>query len=904
MINFTKKSISVLTMYQMIFVLFALTLSLFAQPQYRINEARTKAEALQRSMDKSKRNITTSNQNSYDVKHYLIDINFDPARQVINGLVVVTAEITGNSLSLFDLDLSNNMVVDSVISGGSTVSYSRNGDLLTINLEKEYTSGETAKVAVYYNGSPEASGLGSFGFDSFNGKPLIWSLSEPYGAREWWPCKDAPGDKADSVDIKYTVPEGMIAASNGRLIDETTANGKTTFWWKENYPIATYLVSIAAYEYTHYTDEYIAMNGDTMGIDFFVAPEHYENSRYTFLDVSDMISVFAGLFGEYPFVKDKYGHAEFPWGGGMEHQTITSLGNIHSSNGLYFQGLIAHELAHMWWGDMITCSNFRNIWINEGFATYSEALLAEALYGKDSYKSQISLEEHYGGGTVIVDDTTDVNRIFSGALSYSKGAYVLHMLRHVVGDEDFFNILRTYADDPRFKYKDADTEDFRGVCEEVSGMNLEKFFDQWIYGEYFPQYSYGYTVNETGNVFEVNLVIDQIQTNTGLFWMPIDVEITTTSGKQTVVVWDSLETQTFTFYLDESPVKVELDPDEWILKKTSEKLVNASLDKGALLVNGLNWSLGDKVYSAYENSTFWGNTEISFWDLFDEPNNGYPAALPEAVGNGEIGIATLAQYSTIIWLSHNNGGDLPDWNNLQIMDYLEAGGNVILMTRTGRQFINDRMANYIGIDWGSSSSSIVHNCISTYSGVTDMELTSANTFIDLFSTEPAKDYSKLLFKTNESLEQERGMGIWANPPDGGQFVYIAARPYLVNQEDLKNNLEYIATTMFGEPVGVEDVSGSPVPNEFSLKQNYPNPFNPITKIRYEIPVIETGRPASIVSLAVYDILGKQVAVLVNEVQSPGTYEVEFNASELTSGIYFCELKANESRRISKMILLK
>ena len=886
----------------MIILFFSITLSLSAQPQYRINEAKTKAEALQKTIDMN--NTTTSNQNSYDVKHYLIDIDFDPARLVINGMVVVTAEITGSSLSLFDLDLSNNMVVDSVISGGSSVTSNRSGDLLTINLDKEYASGEIVEVEVYYNGSPEASGLGSFGFDNYNGKPLIWSLSEPYGAREWWPCKDAPGDKADSVDIKYTVPEGMIAASNGKLMDEATANGKTTFWWKENYPIATYLISIAAYEYTHYTDEYVSMNGDTMSIDFFVAPDHYNASRNTFMDVSGMISVYAGLFGEYPFVKDKYGHAEFPWGGGMEHQTITSLGNIHSSGGNYSQGLIAHELAHMWWGDMITCSNFKNIWINEGFATYSEALLVEAVYGEAAYKNQIANEEYYGSGSIYVDDTTDVNRIFSGTLSYSKGAYVLHMLRHVVGDENFFNILRTYAADARFKYKDADTEDFRGVCEAVSGMNLEKFFDQWIYGQYFPEYSYGYRVNETDTGHEVNLVIDQVQTNTGLFWMPIDVRITTASGEQKFVAWDSLETQTFTFNLDESPVKVELDPDKWILKKTSEKLVDASLDKGALLVNGLNWSLGDKVYSAYENSAFWGNTEISFWDLFDEPDGGYPVALPEAIGNGDLGIATVAQYSTLIWLSQNNGGDLADWNNLQIMDYLDAGGNVILVTRTGRQFISDRMANYIGIDWGTTTSSVVQNCLSTYSGLSDMELTSTNTFIDLFAPEPTQDYSTLLFKTDESLEQEMGMGIWANPSDGGQFVYIAARPYLIDQEDLKSNLEYITITLFGEPVGVEEIPDTDIPTEFSLDQNYPNPFNPATTIRYSIPVTENNLNGGLVTLKVYDILGRQVSVLVNEFQTPGNYKLDFDASGLTSGIYIYKLNAGQVELSKKLMLIK
>lgn len=876
--------------------------SLTAQHEHRAAEAKMKAEILRKAFEKNR--VMTDNQAEYDVKHYLIDIEFNPGRTEIYGAVRVTAEVTGQSLARIELDLADNMIVDSVNSNGIMSSYQHVNDVITIDLDNEYSSGETVSVTVFYNGSPEASGLGSFGFDSYNGKPLIWSLSEPYGAREWWPCKDAPKDKADSVDIKFTVPEPMIVASNGKLISESTADGKTTFWWKVSYPITTYLVSIAAYEYTHYSDQYISASGDTMDIEFFVAPDHYEASQSAFYEVKDMIAVYSELFGEYPFIKEKYGHAEFPWGGGMEHQTITSLGNIHNSGGYYSQGLIAHELAHMWWGDMVTCSDFKNIWINEGFATYSEALIVEAIYGFDAYKNQISLEEYYGQGTIYVDDTTNVNRIFSGDLSYSKGAYVLHMLRNVVGDENFFAILKAYGSDPRYKYRDASIEDFQGVCEDVSGMNLEKFFQQWLYGEYFPYYSYGYSIDSTAGGYEINLVIDQIQTNTGLFWMPIDIRVTTASGQQTFTVWDSLQTQTFTLALDGEPVKLEFDPDKWILKKTREKLVNASLDKGTLLVNGLNWRLGDRVYSPYEKKAFWGNAEVTFWDLFDEPSSGYPQSLPAPKGNGDLGVSVLAQYSTVIWIAQNYGGDLSYWQNLAMLDYLKAGGNIILVTRMGREFIDPGLAAYLGIDWYGETSSVIHNCISTYPGLVDMELESRNTIIDLFETDLTKDYSTLLFTTDESLDQELGMGVWAKPEGGGQFVYIAARPYLINPENLQTNIEYIATELMGETVDVEDISNSSIPSEFTLDQNYPNPFNPTTKIKYSVPELADVR------INVYNLLGEKVRTLVNQTQQPGNYEVSFDASSLSSGVhhasgvYFYELNAGNFRRTRKMILLR
>jgi hypothetical protein len=890
-----------------IMIVFIWTYSAVAQHQHRIEEAKTKAESLQKSF--AKNYTMTDNQGGYDVKHYQIAITFDPARSTIYGMVEVTAEIISGSLSTIDLDLADNMNVDSVFCAGLKSTFQTNSGILTISLDQQYSNGQQVSVAVYYNGHPQPSGLGSFGFDSYNGKPLIWSLSEPYGARQWWPCKDAPSDKADSVDIKYTVPQGMIAASNGLLEDETTINGKTTFWWKVRYPITTYLISIAAYEYTHYTEEFTSITGETMNLEFFVSPDHYQNAVQSFSVTKDMITIYENLFGPYPFIKEKYGHAEFPWGGGMEHQTITSLGNIHYSNGFYSRGLIAHELAHMWWGDMITCSDFKNIWINEGFATYSEALLIEATEGFESYKNQISTEEYYGPGTIYVNDTTDVNRIFNGQLSYSKAGYFLHMLRHVVGDENFFNIIKTYGSDPRYKYKDAGTEDFRGVCESVTGMNLEKFFAQWIYGEYFPEYSYGYYVDTTSNGFAVNLSVDQIQENAGLFWMPIDIRITTASGRETYVVWDSLQTQNYEIMLEEYPEKLEFDPDKWILKKTREKLVNASLDKGALLVNGLNWSLGDKVFSAYQNKSFWGNTNISFWDIFEEPAAGYPGSLPAPIGNGQLNISTLSEYSTVIWISHNYGGDLNSWNNLHMIDYLKAGGNIILITRMGRQFISSVLADYAGLEWNSATSNIIYNCISVYPGLNDMEFSLSHTIIDLVKLNLTKDYSTLLFKTNESLDEELGMGVWAKPNEGGQFVYIAARPYLIDHEDLRTNMQYITSNILGEPVKVEGEENKTIPAEFNLYQNYPNPFNPTTKIKYSILASKSNlefriQNSKFVSLTVYDILGREIITLVNKAQPPGNYEVEFDASKLTSGIYFYELASGNFKQTMKMLLLR
>ncbi len=507
----------------------------------------------------------TANQTKYDVSFYKLDFEVDATGHRIDGYTLINLAVTEGPLSQIELDFYNNMHVTSVLSGETALSYVHDNNILTITLNQPYETGSELSFKVYYNGDPSWSGSGAFRFSTYSGKPHFWSLSEPYGAREWFPCKDVPEDKADSVAIRVTTDEGILVASNGLLASQTTQNGKTTFLWKENYPITTYLISVAGYAYTHYSDQYETLNGGTMPIEFYVYPDHYSDSyfRSQYAKTKNMIHSFALKFGEYPFVNEKYGHAEFLGGGGMEHQTLTSLDG-------YGEDLISHELGHQWWGDMITCKDFHHIWLNEGFATYCEALWVEDEYGTDSYHSNMDDNIYKGGGTIYVQDDTDENAIFDWDLSYRKASYVLHMLRHIVGDETFFAILQTYYEDTRFQYNVAVTEDFQEVCETVSGLNLNKFFQQWIYGEYYPSYQYSWSAHANSGAYRINLNIDQTQTNAGFFWSPIDVKINFGSSDTTLVVWDSLETQSFELYVNEEPQSVELDPDNWILRDVEQ----------------------------------------------------------------------------------------------------------------------------------------------------------------------------------------------------------------------------------------------------------------------------------------------------------------------------------------------
>ena len=499
----------------------------------------------------------TQNQSDYDAVYYDIDIDIDPSTETVSGTVAMTALVLSSSISQADIDLLDNMTVSNVSWTGETLSYTHSNDKITINLDRTYNQGESFTIIIEYSGTPSES-VGAFNFDKRNDDNMIWTFSEPFGARSWWPCKDIPADKPDSVDIRVTVPSGLIVASNGSL-ESVTNNGSTdTYWWHEKYPIATYLVSVTIYPYTTFSHWYHYSPNDSMEVQYYVFPDHYSYVQEAYSNTVPAIELFSELYGEYPFLDEKYGHAEFPWSGGMEHQTITSLGR----HGVY---LIVHELAHQWWGDMITCNDFHHIWMNEGFAVYSEALWTEHKYGKDGYHLEMLKAKYFGKGTIYVPDTSDYYRIFDVNLTYNKASWVLHMLRHIVGDSVFFDILHAYSSDTRYKYGTITTEQFRDICEDVSGKELDSFFHQWIYEEYCPNYIYQWTSTENSSYWDIDLTIEQTQTN-HIFNMPIDVAIETALGDTTlIVVRDSLAVQKFSLTVNAEPVSVILDPEEWIL---------------------------------------------------------------------------------------------------------------------------------------------------------------------------------------------------------------------------------------------------------------------------------------------------------------------------------------------------
>ncbi|MFQ5823278.1 MAG: M1 family aminopeptidase [bacterium] len=508
-------------------------------------------------------------QNNFDVSYYKLNLNIDPINEQISGILEMRAMAKTNNFQTVELDFYSNMTVDSV--SGDAASFNHNADILQIQLIQPRQSGDFMAVQVAYHGQPTRGGFGSFGFNNRNSIPLIWTLSEPYFARAWWPCKDTPNDKADSVDIIITVPENLIVASNGILISDLYNEDSTrTFHWHESYPITTYLVSLAITNYATYSDWFHYAPNDSMEVKYYIYPEALNAAQEQLTETLDMLSYFHEIFGPYPFLSEKYGIAQFPIGGGMEHQTITSQSGFDTR-------LTVHELAHQWWGDKITNANWHEIWLNEGFASYSEALYFEHTTGKEFYHTYMSWKDRDFPYAIYVDDTTSVGRIFHITVYY-KGAWFLHMMRHVLGDSTFFDILLAYSQDPRFAYGNATTAGFQDVCELVSGKNLDWFFQPWIYEIGRPVYRVEWNREGSAGSSILYLRIEQMQyPQQALFPMPIDITVETVKGDTLVKVFNDEAVQVFTIPLKASPTGIVLDKEGWILKKVDSVIFTDKL---------------------------------------------------------------------------------------------------------------------------------------------------------------------------------------------------------------------------------------------------------------------------------------------------------------------------------------
>ncbi len=517
-------------------------------------------------------------QDDVDILHYFLDLDFVVATRSVEGSVTITGKALVDGFQHLVLNFIDSMPVSSCTLGTTNLAFTHANDLLDITLDRPYNVDETFDVKVTYAGMPPTGGqLGTFGWTKYSSYPsgsgqMVWSLSEPEGARTWWPCKDRPDDKA-TVEEWWTVPNTWIAAGNGVLVATVNMHQKKTqYQWVPTHPLATYLVSIAATNYATFSDTYTTLTGGTMPLDYYVYTEDLADAQVSFSNTPAMVAFYAQTFGEYPFVEDKYGMSAFPFGGAMEHTTNTSYGYQLINGGHGYDYVIAHELSHQWFGDSVSPQTWADVWLNEGTASYCEALYAEHLNGPQGYQDYMNSfwQQTYSGPLY---DPVDL----FGSTVYNKGAWIHHMLRRVLGGQPYFDAMRQwYAD-----HKDgaANTAQFQALTEQHYGASLDWFFQEWVYLPNSPRYQYGFTVANRGDgTWRTYVTIKQIQTDAGVFTMPMDLTLVTPSGSQVRTVWNNAADQDFTLDTNEPVTDLVFDQKDWVLKASEARITLADAD--------------------------------------------------------------------------------------------------------------------------------------------------------------------------------------------------------------------------------------------------------------------------------------------------------------------------------------
>ncbi|MDI6841049.1 MAG: M1 family aminopeptidase [bacterium] len=522
----------------------------------------------------------------YDVLHYNINIELDfPGNLILHAWTEITAKSKTDTLSRANFNFVG-LTIDSVLANGSIADYEQVGtgpdQILSVDLAGTIPDGDIFRIGVSYSGRPTDGIYYQSGIAYVMSIPWSWT-NYPIGARYWFPCKDEFHDKATS-ELSVTVPAGYKVVANGYLENVDTVSTKVTYHWVENYPIPTWYIVFAVSDYVVLNDTFV-YGDSSMPIIHFVRRADSSDALIAFSNVSDILTFFSDLFsegscgeGRYPFFHEKYGLVQLPsLGWAMENQTNVFLAISIPPNHNY-EWLIAHETAHQWWGCSITPGSVKDVWLNEGFATYCEALHSDYWEGGIPYHDyMIDIMDYYlnyensplGHPFPIYDPPG--SGLWS-ATTYEKGAAVLHMLRHIVGDSTFFDILCTYY--KTYEYSNAITADFQTVAETQAGIELDWFFDEWIYKAGHPEYEWSWGWDSLGqDSFRINLYINQVQPHNWdvpTFKMPIDIEVYSAYGDTTLfVAWDSLETQSFSFLVNYPPTSVKFDPNDWILKEAT-----------------------------------------------------------------------------------------------------------------------------------------------------------------------------------------------------------------------------------------------------------------------------------------------------------------------------------------------
>lgn len=532
---------------------------------------------------------------NYDLKYQRLELDLDPAQQFVSG--TVTSHFVPNvGISSIYFDLSNNLTVSEVKFHGSNLAFTQLGTK-EIKIDFPATLPATIKdsLSIKYSGAPDTGGSAgdAFTVSTQSGVPVLYTLSEPYGAQEWFPTKQSMNDKIDKVDIKITTPSQYNVASNGKLLSETNlAGSKKLTFWQTNYPIPAYLIALGITNYTKIND---TMGTPPFPFVNYLYPSLTSNSTVmgNIAWTKTVMNTFEEYFGPYPYRNEKYGHMQFGWGGGMEHATMSSMGS-------WSRSIIAHELAHQWFGDKVTTGAWNDIWLNEGFATFGAHLANEKLLMNASqFQGFLADEMDYitssTGGSVYVSDggLGSTNTIFSSRLSYSKGGYVVRMIKWVLGDVAFYDAIKQYHSRPNLAYNYVRTDDLKNSLLQSTGVDFTGFFNDWIYGEGYPTYNIKW--NQTSDQV-LRFKISQTQSNSSVsfYEMPLPIKVNGTGGQVAYLkLNNTTNNQNFAETVGFPVASIQFNYENQIIQRNSV----VSRDTGILAVD----SSVKSIFSVYPN---------------------------------------------------------------------------------------------------------------------------------------------------------------------------------------------------------------------------------------------------------------------------------------------------------------
>ncbi|MFH1314227.1 MAG: M1 family aminopeptidase [Candidatus Eisenbacteria bacterium] len=515
----------------------------------------------------------------YDVLHMDLDLSIDPSTKTVVGEAIMTVTVTEMSLDEVLIDFTDSLTVTGAEVDGVPVGWTHGGDIITVPVLPAASMGDTLTITAGYSGHPPEVGNKGMKFQTYGGSPHIYVLSTPYStpaitvipmSSYWRPCKDVPDDKS-TFSIRLTVPDTLVACSNGLMAgDVTNGDGTRTFTWQHDYPVSPYLIAFGASDYLTIEETYTG-SGDSTLIQHFVFPNRYTQGLESFNITVPAIEYLASIYGEYPFLGEKFGHFTIDAGVAVEEQTLVAYPYTCVNGGHSCDWLLVHELAHQWWGDCVTCRDWKEVWLNEGFASYSEALWVEHNDGAAYFRIYMEgMDNGPYSGTVY-----DPPYVWS-SIVYDKGAWTLNMLRWVMDDEGFFQMLLDYRH--AYEHGNVVTDDLVSIAESVYGNDLNWFFDQWVYREGRPDYEYWWEYSGTGP-YSVNVYVRQVQSMAyPTYKMPLRIRINTTTGSESYTVWDSLRTQAFVLEVTDEPTIVALDPKHKILADFTEVTGSAVRD--------------------------------------------------------------------------------------------------------------------------------------------------------------------------------------------------------------------------------------------------------------------------------------------------------------------------------------